>query len=287
MLAATLLHSLMFVGIRHLSATLHTFEIAFFRSFFGLIVFVPILFRSGFVILETQRFHLHATRAVLTAVATLMSFTSIAMLPLAKFSALSFTAPLFAALVAVVLLRERIRSRRIAALVVGFIGALIIIRPGAVPIETGTLLVLGSSALWAFAIAIVKRLSRDDSSITITAYMNLLLTPLTLVPALLVWQWPTSAQYPLLFAVAIMGTLAHIAMAQAFKYADATVVLPYEFIRLVWAALLGLLIFAEIPSLWTIAGGFVIFASTTYIVYREAKLGVSDVAMIRSDKTLS
>ncbi len=273
MLAVSVLITSMHVLIRRMSAMYHPFEIAFLRNAFGLIVFLPLLLSSGFTILHTERLGLHAARAGLQVVAMLMFFTALAMLPLAKVSALSFSSPLFAAVAAVVLLGERMRLRRTIALVVGFIGALIIIRPGAVSLDTGSLLVIGSSAVWAIAITIVKRLSATDSSITITAYMVVFLTPLSLVPALFVWRWPTPIDTGWFIIMAVIGTIAHIMMAQAFKYADATAVLPYDFARLVWASLFGLVLFAEVPSAWTIAGAVVIVASTTYIAVREARVG--------------
>lgn len=287
MLAVSVLISSMHVLIRKMSATYHPFEIAFLRNAFGLIVFLPLLMRNGFTILHTERVAVHAARAGLQVVATLMFFTALSMLPLAKVSALSFSSPLFAAVAAVVLLGERMRLRRTIALVIGFIGALIIIRPGAVSLDTGSLLVIGSSAVWAIAITIVKRLSATDSSITITAYMVVFLTPLSLVPALFVWRWPTPIDTGWFIIMAVIGTIAHIMMAQAFKYADATAVLPYDFARLVWASLFGLVLFAEVPSVWTIVGAVVIVASTTYIAVREARVGRVGVAAAEAPKAPS
>ena len=287
MLCVTVLISTMHMLIRKMSATYHPFEIAFFRNAFGLIVFLPILLHSGFRILHTARVRLHAWRALLQVFAMLMFFSALAMLPLAKVSALSFTSPLFAAVAAVVLLGERMRLRRISALIIGFIGALIIIRPGAVSLDSGTLLVVGSSAVWAIAITIVKRLSATDSSVTITAYMVIFLTPLSLVPALFVWQWPAPGDYVWFVTLAVIGTIAHILMAQAFKYADATAVLPYDFARLIWASFFGLVFFAEIPSAWTVAGAVVIFSSSIYIAFREARVGAVGVVAAGTTKAPS
>ncbi len=284
MLAATVLIAAMHAIVRSASATYHPFEIAFFRNAFGLVVFLPFLWRGGLKVLHTERLHLHAARAGLQIFAMLMFFSAIALLPLAKVSALSFSSPLFAAIAAVVLLGERMRLRRVTALIIGFIGALIIIRPGAVSLDVGSLLIVASSAVWAVAITIVKRLSATDSSITITAYMNLFLTPLSLVPALFVWRWPTLPDYGWLLAMAVMGTIAHILMAQSLKYADATAVLPYDFARLLWASLFGLVFFAEVPSIWTIAGAILIFASSTYIAYREARVGAAGVVTAGAPK---
>ncbi len=272
MLSVTMLLAGMHTIIRHVSANLHPFEISFFRSFFGLLVFLPIFLRDGVGVLRTNKLAWHIGRGVVQTGAMLMFFTALSILPLAKVSALSFTSPLFTSVFAIVLLGERVRLRRTAALLIGFAGVLIIVWPGSVGIEAGTLLVLGSSALWAFALITVKRLSEFESSVTIVVYMNLTLTVLTLVPALLVWQWPTGAEFLWLFAVGAIASTAHIAMTQALRHADTTAIMPYEYTRLIWAGVLGFIVFAEVPSVLTIVGGVVIAASTLYIAFREAQV---------------
>ena len=202
------------------------------------------------------------------------------MLPLAKISALSFSSPLFASVLAILILGERVRLRRTAALLIGFAGTLIIIRPGAVTIDAGTLLVLGSSAMWAFALMFVKKLSATDSSVTIVTYMNLLLTPLALVPALFVWRWPTGTEYFWLLCIGAIASAAHYFMTQAFRHADTTAVMPYDYARLIWASLLGFILFAEVPSGTTVLGGVVIAASATYIAFREARAGKAKPAAV-------
>lgn len=258
--------------IRHLAGELHPFEIAFFRNFFGLLVLTPFFVRHGLGLLRTDNLRWHVARGMLQVCAMLMFFTALSLAPLAQVSALSFTAPLFATLGAALILREQIRGRRIAALVVGFAGAMIILRPGAVPIDLGSLLVLCSSAIWALALLIIKSLSRTDSSATLTAYMGLILTPLSLVPALFFWRWPSTAALAWLIVMGVVGAAAQLSMAQAFKNADVTAVLPIDFTRLVWASVLGYLVFQEIPGKWTWIGAIVIFSSTTYIAYREARV---------------
>jgi drug/metabolite transporter (DMT)-like permease len=199
-------------------------------------------------------------------------FTALSLAPLAQVTALSFTAPLFAALGAALILGEVMRIRRWTALLVGFAGALIIIRPGIVPLDTGTLLTLLASTLWATAMLVIKTLSRTDSSVTLTLYMGIFLTPLTFLFALTVWVWPTSEQLLWLVFLASMGTIGHLCMAQAFKETEATVVLPFDFARLIWASTYAFFFFAETPDLWTWIGGAVIFSAATYIAYRESRL---------------
>jgi drug/metabolite transporter (DMT)-like permease len=273
-LASTLCFTGMHTIIRY-SATvdnMHPFELAFFRNVFGLLALAPFFVRHGFAILRTDRFHLHAIRGGMQIFAMLSFFTALSISPLAKVSAMSFSAPLFATLGAVLFLGERIRARRIFALVAGFVGAMIILRPGLAEMDTGMMLVLGSSAIWAVAMLIIKVLSRTDSSVTITAYQSLFLLPFSFAAATLVWLWPTPGQLAMFAGMGLLGTLGHLAMAQAFKWADTTAILPFDFVRLIWASAIGFMIFGEVPALWTWVGGTVIFASTTYIAFREARL---------------
>ncbi len=274
--ASTLGFAGMHACIRYASENggLHAFEIAFFRNLFGLLVLVPLFFRNGPAVFRTKRLKLHVFRGSIQVFAMLMFFSAVTMTPLATVSALSFTAPLFATIGAVLILKEKIRARRMTALAIGFIGMLIIVRPGMIEIDLGGLLVIGSSAIWAMAMLIIKDLGRTESSVTITTYMVVVMTPLTLIPALTVWVWPDWEMYLVFTLMGLLGSGAHVAMAQAFKEADATVVLPFDFTRLIWAGVLGFLLFGQMPEIWVWIGGAVIFASTTYIAYREAQVAV-------------
>ena len=169
-------------------------------------------------------------------------------------------------------LGEVVRIRRIAALVAGFVGALVIVRPGMAALDPGSLLVLGSSAVWAVAMILIKLLARTESSLTMTAYMAVFLTPLSAIAAAFVWQWPSLEDLGWFALMGSFGTLAHLCFGQAFREADTTVVLPVDFLRLIWASVYGYLLFNEIPVLFVWIGGVIIFASTLYLAYREAKV---------------
>ncbi len=264
--------SCMHALVRHVSVELHSFEVAFFRNLFGLLVLTPFFVRHRFGVLRTDQLPLHLIRGGLQVGAMTMFFTALTLSPLAKVSALSFTAPLFAAPLAMLVLGETMRLRRVVALVLGFVGAIVILRPASVGIDAGSFLVLGSSVCWATALVIIKRLSARDSSVTMTAWMGVVMTPLSLVLALFVWQWPRASTYPWLFLLGAIGALSQLAMAEGFRRADATLVLPFDFTRLVWASLLGYFIYSEVPELRTWIGGTIIFGSTTYMAYREAML---------------
>ena len=180
--------------------------------------------------------------------------------PLAKVVALSFTAPLLATVGAVLILGEKVTRARYAALAIGLAGALIILRPWTVEISDGSILVIFSSTTWAAALVVIKVLSRTDSPVTIALYASLLQLPVSLAAALLYWRWPNIDQLMVIGLVAVFGSTTQIALAQAFREADATVVLPADFTKLVFAGLAGWLFFSELPGIWIWIGGSVVFA---------------------------
>jgi drug/metabolite transporter (DMT)-like permease len=257
---------------REAAADIHAFEVAFFRNVFGFAALLPMLLRNGVkATMRTRHPLLHACRGVLNAVAMLSFFYAVTVTPLSTVAALGFTAPLFAAVLAIPILGERPGWRRWIALVVGFIGALVIVRPGLGEVSFGMLLVLGSSAAWAGALIIIKILARSDSSLTITIYAALFLTPITLAAALFFWSAPSPTTWLLLVGIGIFGSLTQWSIAQAFHEADATVVLPFDFTKLLWASIIGYVFFAEIPDPLTLLGGSIILGSVTYVAYRERR----------------
>lgn len=277
MCLSTVAFAVMHTTVRHVSKELPPFEIAFFRNLFGLAVLMPILIGDRMSFLRTKRLGLHAFRGLLNIVAMLMFFTAVSTTPLAKVTALSFTAPIFAAVLSVLVLGERFRMRRWAAIVVGFLGMLIIIRPGLVVVDAGSLMVLGAAALWAVAMIIIKILSRTDSSVTIVAWMGVFLSVYSLGPALWVWQDPSPAAWGWLVFIGFSGTIAQVSLSQSLKETDPTAVLPFDFLKLIWTALLAAWLFGEIPDLYTWIGAGVIFAAGLYIANRERRGAAPEV----------
>jgi drug/metabolite transporter (DMT)-like permease len=269
MFVSTFFFAAMHGSIRYLSATIHPFEIALFRNVFGLMVVLPWFYRYGIAPLRTQRFGLHALRAVFNIMAMLSFFYALSITPLSEVTALGFTAPIFATVLAALILGEVVRARRWSAIAIGFLGTLIILRPGFEAIGLGQMLVLFSSMIWACALLVIKTLGRTDSSATIIAYMALLMIPLSLVPALLVWRWPDPLEWAWLIAIGVLGGIAQFCMTEALRQADTAVVMPFDFFKLVWVTVIAWLAFAEHLDLYTWIGGAVIFASTLYIAYRE------------------
>jgi drug/metabolite transporter (DMT)-like permease len=274
MLLAAIMFTAMQGSVRYLSATIHPFEIAFFRCFFGMLVIAPWFFNKKTSPLKTQNFGRHMWRAALNVVAMLLFFTALSFTatPIAQIQALAFTAPLFTTILAALILGEIVGIRRWSAVCLGFAGALIIIRPGIQPIDLGSMYVILSASIWAVCMILIKQLSRTDSSFTITAYMVILMSPLALIPALFYWTWPGPWEWFWLLFCGLLGTLAQWSMTQAFSLADATVVLPLDFSKVVWGALIGYFAFGELVDIWTWLGAGVIFSGATYIAMRERHL---------------
>lgn len=271
MLLGAFFAGIMNTMVRDISAEIHTFEIVFFRLFFGLLFFLPVFMRHGLQPLKTNRLGLHFVRAGITAFSMTLYFTALALAPLAKVIALNFSGPLFSTILATLFLGEVIRVRRIVALVIGFAGAVVIVRPGVVELDAGSLFALASAMTWAVLLVVVKILSRTESSVTTTIYGAMLAAPIAFVAALFVWTWPTWEQLAMLAVMGSLGSLALLCVAQSFRNADMTVVIPLTFSRLLWVALFGYLYFAEVPGIWTFVGAAMIFSATTYIAIRERK----------------
>jgi len=204
-------------------------------------------------------------------VSAMLFIAGLSLAPLAKVTALNFSAPLFAAVLAAVILKEVLRVRRIVALTVGFAGTVIVLRPWDGAFDLGAAFVLLSAVAWAFGMIVIKILMRSESSVTTTILTTVLSTPFALAAALTVWQMPTATQFLWLTGIGGAYAASQLAFAQALKEADLTALLPLDFLRLIWAALLGYVVFAEVPEAATWIGGAMIFIAATYIAYRERR----------------
>ena len=269
MCLSTVAFSIMHGLVRFVSEVLPPFQIAFFRNFFGLAFLLPLLMRSRFAVLRTKQIGLHALRGVINMAAMLMFFTALSISPIAKVTALGFTAPIFMAILAVIVLGERFRIYRWSAIFLGFVGMLIILRPGLVVIDTGALLVIGSAVLWAVAMLIIKIQSRTESSLTIVAYMGIFLGVFSIAPALWVWQPFELQTLGLMALIGLFGSLAQMAISESLKETDPTALMPFDFLKLIWTAIIGAWFFAEIPDMFTWIGATVIFSSGLFIAFRE------------------
>jgi drug/metabolite transporter (DMT)-like permease len=271
MVFSTLCMSCMHSLIRYVTADLHPFEVTFFRCAFGLVVVVPWLARQGLTSVRTQRFSLHLARAAINIGSMMCFFWALSLAPLTDVTALGFLSPLAATALAAVLLHERVGMRRWTAIVVGFAGALIVLRPGFAAIGQGQVLTLISVVLWAVVLIIIKVAARTDSAVAITAWMSLLMAPLALVPALFYWTWPSLTQLGWLLVIGVIGNIGQIAMTQALKEGETAVVMPIDFLKLVWITGIAYFAFGEVPGLYSWAGGAIIFAAGAYVAMRESR----------------
>ena len=272
MILATLLFSIMHASIKHISSEIHPFEVAFFRNLFGLVVIAPWFIKYGIKPLITNRIKLHFLRSVFNVIAMLTFFYALSVSPLAEVASLSFTAPLFATLLAIIFLGEKIGIRRSAAIIIGFIGAAIIVNPDYKTINIGHMCVLISASIWSVSLIFIKILGKTESSVTITSYMVLFMIPLSAIAASFYWIMPSLNDLLVLAIIGITGTYAQMLLAQALKEEDTVVIMPFDFLKLVWAVLIGYLIFSEVPQVNTWIGSIIIFSSTLYVAYRERKI---------------
>lgn len=269
---ATVFFAAMTVLIRYISEELHVLQIVFFRNLLALVWLTPWMLRAGVAGMRTDKLPSYGLRAVVGLVGMTTGFAAVTLMPVTEATALSFTAPLFATVGAALLLGEVVRIRRWSAILIGFVGVMIVLRPGAEAIQLGAILALVNAAAMATNKLLTKTLARTEPTERIVTYMVLLLTPLSLVPALFVWEWPTWHALLWLTVLAGCGTAGHWFVTSAYAKADLSFVMPFDFARLPFTALFAFLLFAEIPTIWTWIGGAVIFASSFYIALREAHL---------------
>ena len=277
MLGAMILFSTMGVFIKLSSSQLHPLEVVFFRNFLALFFLTPWIFHQRATVFKSNRKNLYTLRAIFNVVGMAAGFTALTLIPLAEATALSFTAPLFATLGAVLILGEIVRKRRIIAIFFGFVGMLIILRPGIEAVSPGALLAIANAITIAITVLIVKKLTTTEKPITIVAYMALLQTPMALIPALFYWEWPSLITWTWLFCLAGAGTIGHLMYTKAIQLAEVSQLQPIDFVRLPIIALFGYIVFAEQPSIWVWIGGAVIFLSTAYVTHREATINKNQI----------
>lgn len=270
MLLSTVIFSLTHVSIREASAHTPPIQVAFLRNVFAVIFIIPLMVRMGRSLWVTSSLKIHVLRASLHVTAMFAFFTAVSIAPLARVTALGYTAPIFAAVISVLILGEKFRLYRWSAIIMGFLGALIILRPGFDVIDTGSLLVLFASALWGVVLVLIKLLGKKDSSFTITAYMSVLGTLLSAIPAYYIWVTPLWHQWPILIFIGLISTVGQLCLTEALKHLDTTAAMPFDFLRLIWAAIFGFIFFSEIPDIYLWIGAIIIFGSGFMIAYRES-----------------
>ena len=244
----------------------------FFRFFLGLVIILPYIIKNKEAVLKTTHLKQHFLRAILGLPAMLIYFSALVLLPIEKLTAISFVVPLIVTILAVFFLGEKIYIYRTLALMLGFSGMLVIIRPGFVDISIGVYMVLFSALLWSINIIITKKISKDDSAITILAYQSIFMSLLSFFIVLFFWEMPSLKTFIYLILAAMCGTVLHLTLNHAFKLVDVSMTQPYSFLNLVFASIIGYFVFDEMPDLYTWIGALIIFTGVLIISYREMKL---------------
>lgn len=258
------------VVVKHLGRTLHPFELALARYATGFVMLLPFFIRMGWQGLRTARPGLHAARLVIACTAQLGAYYTVIHLMLADVTALAFSRPLFTTIIAVFLLHEVVGLRRWTATVVGFLGVLVMVRPGLADIDPVVLIALATACVLALANVLIRMMAPTEPPNRILFYYHAGGVLLFAGPAAWVWIAPDPQQWLLLFTIGVLTTIGMIGFVRGFHAGEASIVGPMEYTRIIYAALLGYFLFAEVPDIWTGVGALVIVASAVYIARRDA-----------------
>ena len=259
---------LMQASVKLLSDALHPFVITLFRALLVFIIILPIILWNGLGTVKTSSVKLQVIRGSVGGVCMLCMFTGFSLVSLPEATSLLFTVPIFATILSVMFLSERVGIKRWGAIFLGFAGILVITRPD-VSLNLGHLLLLSAAILWSISIVIAKKLTEKDTIISITFWQAMGCVPLALIASLFVWETPTLTQLLYLLGIAGLGTFGHALVYASLKLGKVSFLLPLDYIRIIWSTLLGFLLFGSLPTLYLYAGTFLIISATAFISYRE------------------
>lgn len=243
-------------------------QMSLFRYAVGLLILTPWVIKAGRAAWQTERIGLHLTRAIVAGVGQAGVYYSVIHLYLADATAASFTRPLFLTLLAVLILGETVSWRRWGATAFGFIGVLVMVRPGGATFDVAWVIALIAAALFGLAIMFIRRLSSTEPVIRILLYYHIFGVALFTGPAIWVWKTPDQASFGMLILIGVLTAIAMACYVKGFSLAEASVAGPIEYIRLIYAAFIGFFIFAEIPSIWTLVGALMIVAGALFAARR-------------------
>ncbi len=247
----------------------NVYTIGFFRFFFGFLIILPYLVTKKFNTYKTKNLKFYIIRGAFNIPVMILGFGALVYVPLEQFKAMHFLSPIIVVLLSFIIFREKIYRFRIFALIIGFLGMLIIVRPGYVDFNIGTIMILVSLTFWSFIIILSKFVSKDDSPITMVTYQYTLMTIFAFPLAIYFWQMPSLISILLVFIAAASGTILHLCLGLAYKYADLSVTQPIWFTGLIFGSGFGYFVFNEMPDFWTWIGGIVVFSSVLVITYFE------------------
>ncbi len=271
MCMATLISSISGGMVRELSGQIPTMELVFFRNVIALCVLAPVVIRQGVGLPSRSQIPVYVLRVLFAYFAMVMLFYALARMPIADVYALQYTIPLFTILLAVVVLKQHADIHSWAACIVGFIGTLIVMRPGIIEITLASAAALSTAFMHAGSNTTIKILARRDNPEVITLWTNIGMLPLALIPTLFLWVTPTLEQWPLVLGIGLVSSIGGYCFTRAVSAADARIVQPFQFSRMIFATAIGWIMFSELPDIWTWVGAAVIFAASYYVVYREGK----------------
>ena len=261
----------MAVAGRAATRTLHVFQIMEMRSLIGFILLWPLIHANGGLsALRTARIGQQVARNTVHYAAQFGWFFALTLIPIAQVVAIEFTMPIWTALLAVTFLGERLSAARVVAVALGVVGVAVIVRPGVDHVDQGQLIALAAAVGFAVSVILVKSLTRSDSAVTIVFWMLVVQSAIGAVPALIVWRTPTAAVWPWVLVIALCGTYSHFCMTQALRHAEATMIVPMDFLRVPLSAVAGWLVFGERIDAFTIGGAALILFANLLNLRRPA-----------------
>ena len=263
---------LMPVSGRELAREMDLIQVVFIRSLLGFVMLLPLVLRAGGLrAMRTSRPGLHLSRNAIHYLAQYGWLVAVTLIPLAQVVALEFTMPIWAAALAVTLLGERMNAGRLIAVALGLLGVLIIVRPGLGSISAGQLIALATAVGFALSVIIIKSLTRTETALQILFWMVVIQGAIGLMPALLVWRWPSPSAWSWLVLIAFAGTFSHYCMANALRHAEAMVVVPMDLLRVPLMAVLGWLLYSESFDLLSAIGAALILAGNLFNLRAPAR----------------
>ena len=272
MAASAALFALMAIALRFATAQVSAFEAGFFRSLFGLVFALPLLIKPGLGMLRTRSFGLYLVRGTTGTLSMLASFWALAHLPLAQAISISYSTPLFVTVGAVLILGEIVRARRWSAVMIGFVGVLVIMRPGGMQFSFDMLIALAGAAFAAMSYIAIKYLSRTESPDAVVIYMSAIMTVMSFVPALLHWTWPDAMGWFWLVLTGLLATIAQVCMTRAYQAGEVSALIPINFIQLPVVVVCAWFTFGQTIDAATVIGAAIIIGANVYIARREAML---------------
>lgn len=269
-LAASLLGASMGALIKFVGQRIPVFEILFIRQLCVLAILSPVVLHNRKTVFKTKLLKFHVLRGMMSVVAMATGFTALVHMQLAEAVAISFARTLFMTLLAIVFLHEVVGVRRWSVTIIGFIGVLVIVRPGTENMNVYALFALTSAMFVAGLTIVLRKLSQIEPASTIMAYQSSFITVIMAGPAFYYWVWPTWHEIALVLVIGLLMSNMQWFMIQGLKAAEAVAVAPIEYTRLLFAGIIGIIFFAEIPTAWTLAGSAIIIGSTLYTIHRNA-----------------